>query len=101
MLRKQDMTPGTVVHVARMRTEPPQAFGSTAEIPECVRVFTTDKWGPFYPHVKLSQGDNIVIVRRPRKHRNQPNLIRVRRGEVEGEAFWCELRAACELGFKS
>lgn len=99
MLRRQDMDPGTVVHVEQPRTGLPYVCGEKAL--DYVSVFTVDDhWGPFHPFLKVVPGENLVIVRRPRKGRGTPNLIRVRRGDIEGEVYWCELRASCKMGFK-
>jgi hypothetical protein len=99
-LRRQDMEPGTVVHVAHPRTGLPAAYGGEMSL-DYVNMFTEDgNWGLFSPNIRIMTGENLVIVRRPRKGRGTPNLIRVRRGKIEGEVYWCELRASCEMGFK-
>jgi hypothetical protein len=92
-LRRQDMEPGTIVHVVQPRNGAYHEFVSVYTEP--------NRWGLFASCLEIHKDENLVIVRRPRKQRNEPNLIRVRRGDVEGEAMWCELRASCALGFKS
>lgn len=92
-LRRKDMEPGTIVHVVKPCNGPWSKF---------VTVFTMPgNYNLFAPYLEVYAGQNLVIVRRPRKQRNEPNLIRVKRGDIEGEVPWCELRASCALGFKA
>lgn len=90
--------PGLIVHVVAPHTGLPAAYGGN-EPKEYVAMQTGEMLGFFNPCIQLKPGDNVVIVKAPRKV-GGINLVRVRRGEIEGEVYWCELRASCSEGFK-
>lgn len=94
MLSKARTIPGAVITVGQPKTGLPAAYGGS-EQKQFIEIFTdVDRTGLNAPAVAAVKGDELTIVKPPRKI-GRINLARVRTANgTEGEVYWCELRAS-------
>jgi hypothetical protein len=94
MLSKAKTVSGTVVVVNQPKTGLPATYGGNETLEYLSIYEDSSRIGPFFPRITALKGDELTVVSAPRKI-DRVNLVRVKTTSgVEGEVYWCELRAS-------